>query len=120
MYESTAAVGVVVGDLAVEDVAHGLEPAVWVPGCALGFTRPVEVWSGVIEVLFKAVGIKPPVFRRRLSWFKTNRAFRIDRAKEELGYHPRVLLSEGLARTAHWYRHTGYLTAVSPLAALVY
>ena len=78
-------------------------------------------WLGasVIEVVSKAVGIKPPVFRRRLSWFKTNRAFRIDRARDELGYHPRVPLSEGLARTAHWYRHAGYLTAVSPLTALV-
>jgi nucleoside-diphosphate-sugar epimerase len=76
--------------------------------------------SSVIEVLFKTIGVKPPVFRRRLSWFKTNRAFRIDRAKDELGYQPRVSLSEGLARTAHWYRHTGYLAAVTPLSALVY
>jgi nucleoside-diphosphate-sugar epimerase len=79
-------------------------------------------WMGasVIEVLFKAIGIKPPVFRRRLSWFKTNRAFRINRAKHELGYQPGVSLAEGLARTANWYRHTGYLTVVTPLAALVY
>jgi nucleoside-diphosphate-sugar epimerase len=64
-----------------------------------------------IEVVSKAVNIKPPVFRRRISWFKTNRAFRIDRAKQELGYQPRIRLSEGLARTASWYRQAGYLTA---------
>jgi nucleoside-diphosphate-sugar epimerase len=75
--------------------------------------------AGLIEIVFKTIGIKPPVFRRRLSWFKTNRAFRIDRAKHELGYQPRVPLTEGLARTAYWYRHSGYLTAVTPLAALV-
>jgi nucleoside-diphosphate-sugar epimerase len=73
----------------------------------------------VIETVSKAIGIKPPVFRRRLSWFKTNRAFRIDRAKAELGYRPRVSLVEGLARTAYWYRTAGYLTAVTPMAALI-
>jgi nucleoside-diphosphate-sugar epimerase len=69
-------------------------------------------WLGTtaIESASKLVGVRPTVFRRRLSWFKTNRAFRIDRAKSELGYQPRVRLSEGLARTARWYRSTGYLT----------
>lgn len=77
-------------------------------------------WSAatVVEVIFKAVRIKPPVFRRRLSWFKTNRAFRIDRAKNELGYNPRVRLPEGLARTAYWYRKAGYLAAASHIPIL--
>jgi nucleoside-diphosphate-sugar epimerase len=73
----------------------------------------------VIEVLCKSVGLKPPVFRRRLSWFKTNRSFRIDRAKQELGYQPRVALTEGLARTGRWYRQAGYLASLSPLTLLV-
>jgi nucleoside-diphosphate-sugar epimerase len=75
--------------------------------------------SGAIEVVFKGLRVKPPVFRRRLSWFKTNRSFRIDRAKQELGYHPRVRLSEGLARTAYWYRKAGYLAAATHIAAVV-
>src|SRR3954449_310854 len=34
-------------------------------------------WSAAaaVEVIFKVIRIQPPVFRRRLSWFKTNRAF---------------------------------------------
>ena len=66
--------------------------------------------AATVERVSKAVGVKPPVFRRRLSWYKTNRAFRIDRARQELGYQPRVQLREGLARTAAWYRSSGYLT----------
>jgi nucleoside-diphosphate-sugar epimerase len=62
-----------------------------------------------IESVCKRFGFPPPVFRRRLSWFKTNRAFRIDRARIELGYTPRVDLQEGLRRTAQWYRQRGYL-----------
>jgi nucleoside-diphosphate-sugar epimerase len=65
--------------------------------------------SALIELAFKPLRIAPPVFRRRLSWFSTNRWFQIDRAREELGYRPRVKLDEGLARTAAWYRERGYL-----------
>lgn len=72
-----------------------------------------------IETVSKRVGVKPPVFRRRLSWFKTNRAFRIDRAREELGYRPQVRLKDGLARTAAWYRQAGYLHAMSAAMALL-
>jgi nucleoside-diphosphate-sugar epimerase len=78
-------------------------------------------WLGatLIESVCRRIGLKPPVFRRRLSWFKTNRAFRIDRAREELGYTPRVGLQDGLRRTATWYRQQGYLPAaiyvVSPV-----
>lgn len=68
-------------------------------------------WLGAAAVEFtcKPLGLKPPVFRRRLSWYRTNRAFRIDRARTELGYEPRVPLSEGLERTGGWYRRNGYL-----------
>jgi nucleoside-diphosphate-sugar epimerase len=75
-------------------------------------------WLGAAAVEFacKPLGIAPPIFRRRLSWFRTNRAFRIDRARRELGYTPRVGLREGLARTAAWYREQGLLEARSTLA----
>lgn len=68
-----------------------------------------KVLAAVIEVTFKKLGIKPPVFRRRLSWYRTNRAFSIERARTELGYRPRVGLAEGLGRTAQWYRSEGLL-----------
>jgi nucleoside-diphosphate-sugar epimerase len=76
-------------------------------------------WLGAtaVEVLSKTFRIRPPVFRRRLSWFRTNRAFQIDRAKAELGYSPRVPLREGLSRTAYWYRQAGYLGMASQILA---
>jgi nucleoside-diphosphate-sugar epimerase len=68
-------------------------------------------WLGAaaVELACKPFGVSPPIFRRRLSWFTTNRAFSIDRARRELGYEPRVGLREGLARTAAWYREQGLL-----------
>ena len=70
-----------------------------------------------VELVSKAFKIRPPVFRRRLSWFRTNRAFQIDRAKAELGYAPRVRLRDGLSRTAYWYRQAGYLGMAGQILA---
>ncbi len=72
-------------------------------------------WAGAaaIEAAFKYAKTRPPVFRRRLSWFKTSRWFEIERAKKELGYQPRVPLSAGLRKTAAWYRKNGYLQRAS-------
>jgi nucleoside-diphosphate-sugar epimerase len=96
------------------DLVRGVAAAVGSSVRIIRFPWYEAAWLAAsgIEVVSKMFGVRPPVFRRRLSWFKTNRAFRIDRAKKELGYQPRVRLSEGLARTAAWYRSAGYLTAV--------
>lgn len=70
---------------------------------------PVYVAAVVCEWICKPFGIEPPLYRRRLDFFTKDRAFDISRAKKELGYHPRVSLKEGLARTAKWYKEKGLL-----------
>ncbi len=76
--------------------------------------------ASAVEAICRRLRLTPPVFRRRLSWFKTNRAFRIERARRELGYIPRIGLREGLRRTAAWYRQEGYLVPVGAvLSALM-
>jgi nucleoside-diphosphate-sugar epimerase len=65
--------------------------------------------TAVVEQACRWLRITPPIFRRRLSWFRTNRAFRIDRATTELGYRPAIDLREGLRRTALWYQQQGLL-----------
>ena len=63
----------------------------------------------VVEILYKPLPWDPPIFRRRADWFRQNRAFKIDKAKNELGYNPKVGLEEGLTKTYEWYRDNGYL-----------
>jgi nucleoside-diphosphate-sugar epimerase len=63
----------------------------------------------VCETVCKPFGIAPPIFPRRVDWFRQNRAFKIDKAKRDLGYQPKIGLAEGLKRTAEWYRAEGYL-----------
>jgi nucleoside-diphosphate-sugar epimerase len=69
------------------------------------------LWAAAVacEAVFKPFRVDPPLFRRRVDWFRQNRAFSIERARRRLGYQPRVGLEEGLARTAAWYRQAGYL-----------
>jgi nucleoside-diphosphate-sugar epimerase len=69
------------------------------------------LWTAALacEVACKPFPVDPPLFRRRVDWFRQNRAFSIDRAKRELGYQPKVDLRTGLKRTAEWYTAKGYI-----------
>ena len=70
---------------------------------------PVVAAGHVCEKVCRPFGVTPPIFPRRVDWYRQNRAFRIDKAKRDLGYRPAVDLDEGLRRTAEWYRREGYL-----------
>ena len=70
---------------------------------------PLWLAAAACETICRPLGIEPPLFRRRADWFRQNRAFRIDKARRELGYEPKVDLPTGLAQTARWYREHGYL-----------
>lgn len=70
---------------------------------------PLVVAGHVCEKVCKPLRIRPPIFPRRVDWFRQNRAFNINKAKRELGYRPAVPIEEGLRRTAEWYRAEGYL-----------
>jgi nucleoside-diphosphate-sugar epimerase len=69
---------------------------------------PLLLVGHVVEKLCKPFRITPPIFPRRVDWYRQNRAFDIGKAKREIGYRPRVSLAEGLRRTAEWYRSEKY------------
>jgi nucleoside-diphosphate-sugar epimerase len=70
---------------------------------------PLVIAGHVCEKICKPFGVTPPLFPRRVDWYRQNRAFNIEKAKRELGYRPRIGIDEGLRRTAEWYRQEGYL-----------
>jgi nucleoside-diphosphate-sugar epimerase len=70
---------------------------------------PLWLAAFATEMACKPLRIAPPLFRRRVDWFRQVRAFSIDKAKKELGYQPKIGLEEGLARTGRWYREHGYI-----------
>lgn len=74
---------------------------------------PLVVAGHVCEHVCKPFGVTPPIFPRRVDWYRQNRAFDIRKAKRDLGFRPQIGLQEGLARTASWYRAEGYLPTLA-------
>ena len=70
---------------------------------------PVIVVGHICEKVCKPFKVTPPIFPRRVDWYRQNRAFSIDKAKRDLGYAPHVSIDDGLRRTADWYKEEGYL-----------
>lgn len=70
---------------------------------------PLIVAGHVVEKVCRPFGVAPPIFPRRVDWYRQNRAFSIEKAKRDLGYRPAVGLDEGLRRTYEWYRAEGAL-----------
>lgn len=70
---------------------------------------PVYAAAWACEGLCRPWGLEPPLHRRRVRFFKNNRAFSIAKARERLGYDPQVDLAEGMQRTVAWYRKQGLL-----------
>jgi nucleoside-diphosphate-sugar epimerase len=95
---------------AIEDivraVARALDVEVKIPHYPV---LPIVALGHVVERVCKPLGITPPIFPRRVDWYRQNRAFDISRARDELGYEPRIELEEGLRQTGKWYREMGYL-----------
>jgi nucleoside-diphosphate-sugar epimerase len=64
---------------------------------------PLAVSAAACEAVCRPLRIDPPLYRRRAAFFANHRAFRIDKARRELGYHPKVGIEDGLRRTADWH-----------------
>lgn len=90
----------------VRRVGRALDVDVKIPHYPL---TPLIVAGHVCETICKPFKISPPIFPRRVDWYRQNRAFKIDKAKELLGYRPGVGLDEGLRRTGDWYKEVGLL-----------
>ena len=65
---------------------------------------PLFAMATVCEVTCRALRIEPVLYRRRLAFFRDNRAFVIERARRELSYSPAIELAEGMRRTVTWLR----------------
>jgi dihydroflavonol-4-reductase len=70
---------------------------------------PVWLAGALCEAVCLPFGLEPPLFRRRVDFYRKSRAFDTTRAREELGYNPIVDLKSGIHMTADWYRAQGLL-----------
>jgi nucleoside-diphosphate-sugar epimerase len=70
---------------------------------------PVWLAGALCEALCVPLRIEPPLYRRRVDFYRKSRAFDITRARRELGFEPRVDLEMGIRQTIAWYRERGLL-----------
>lgn len=96
--------------VAIEELVRSVADAMGVDVRVPHFpVTPLVVLGHVVEKACRPLGVEPPIFPRRVDWYRQDRAFDISRARRDLGYRPRVDLDEGLRRTWAWYRDHGYL-----------
>ena len=91
----------------VQRVGEALNVNVRIPHYPI---TPLVIAGHLCEKICEPFRINPPIFPRRVDWFRQNRAFKLDKAKRELGYDAKVRIDEGLRKTAEWYKKEGYLS----------
>jgi dihydroflavonol-4-reductase len=63
----------------------------------------------VLEKTMTPLGLKPPLHRRRLDFFKKSFRFSTAKAEKLLEFRATTNFIEGASRTADWYRANGFL-----------
>lgn len=67
-----------------------------------------------MEIGAKFIGKPPKISREAVRYLTRQSSFNIEKAKRELGYHPRFSLEEGMKLTEQWLRKEGYLPKPDP------
>jgi nucleoside-diphosphate-sugar epimerase len=78
---------------------------------------PFSLAATLLETTLTPFGIKPPLHRRRLDFFRKSFRFSTARAQELLGFRAAVPFADGARRTAAWYRENGLLAVPGPAAS---
>lgn len=88
----------------LEELANEIAGRLGVAKPSLHLPLPL-VWAGVsaLELGVGVLGKEPPYTRRSLKFYTGNTAFRIDKARQTLGFEPQIDLAEGLRCTYEWY-----------------
>jgi dihydroflavonol-4-reductase len=85
------------------DVAQVAAPRLRIP------VWPVWMAGVICEAVCVPFRVEPPIFRRRVKFFTSNRWFDIYRARTDLGFAPEIPLRQGLIRTLQSYRQLGWV-----------
>ena len=70
---------------------------------------PLMLAAKLCETLCKPLGIDPPLHTRRVEFFVKSRAFSNAKARDMIGFEPKISTEEGVRRTVAWYEENGYL-----------
>jgi len=70
---------------------------------------PLMLAAKACEAICKPFGIDPPLHTRRVEFFVKSRAFSNDKARDLIGFEPKISTEEGVRRTIKWYQDNDLL-----------
>jgi nucleoside-diphosphate-sugar epimerase len=70
---------------------------------------PVRLAAVCLETLCRPLGLQPPLYPRRVDFFRSDYAFDISKAKRVLGYRPAFDVPAGVRQTRLWYEQNKLL-----------
>lgn len=97
-------------------IAHALDRQLPAGSIPLWFAN---LASSAFAVIPYMKGERAPLTHSRVAFLTNSRVYDSTRAKDELGYEPKVGLEEGVKRTAAWYYSHNYLNGTSRRARTV-
>jgi nucleoside-diphosphate-sugar epimerase len=68
-----------------------------------------KMMGAALEAVHKITRLRPPLTRETVKFMTSDRAYDITRARETLGWSPKVGLEPGIASAVAWYRDKGLL-----------
>lgn len=111
---------IIVGDERASSVRHLVAEVANLMGAPSPRSVPLSalyVAGLAAESIFRILRREPPLSRRSLKFFTGNSSFRIDRAKDLLGFRPRYTPSSGLAETYRLFSSGSYWRVPLPDSA---
>lgn len=72
--------------------------------------RPLFALGDLCELIFRPLGIEPPIYRRRLAFYTKNRSFNTRKMQTLLNFAPIHNDKEGLIELAQWYLDRGWVS----------
>ena len=71
---------------------------------------PLFALGDLCELIFRPLGIEPPIYRRRLAFYTKDRSFNTSKMQKLLNFAPTHADKDGLVELAQWYLDHGWLT----------
>ena len=70
---------------------------------------PFYLAADISSVVFPLLGMKPPIYRRRVDFYTKDRKFDNHKVRELLGYTSKMDNETGLEQTVRWYQKQGLI-----------